>query len=109
MLITVNIYYKGSKDNLNNFIQEMINSGIVDRIRNQEGNYKYEYYHPVDVDNKILLIDQWVSQEALDTHHKSPMMNDIIKLRNKYDLEMEVERYVLDNEAITENDKKYIK
>ncbi len=56
-----------------------------------------------------MLIDQWESQQALDEHHASPMMNDIINLRNKYELEMFIERYINENESITDNDKKFIK
>lgn len=109
MSITVNIYYKGTKSNLHKFIDEMISKGIVDKIRKQKGNLKYEYYMPVDKENHILLIDQWESQHSLDEHHSSSMMSDIIELRNKYNLEMHVERFVDDNNSITENDKKFIK
>ncbi len=109
MAITVNIYYKGTEENLTNFVNEMMSRGIAEKIRNQEGNLKYEYYKPLENNNKILLIDQWSSQESLDIHHASPMMNEIIDLRNKYKLEMEVERYIEDNDSVTDNDRKYIK
>lgn len=42
----------------------------------------------------LLLIDAWESQEAIDLHHASPMMQTIADLREKYDLHMKVERYV---------------
>lgn len=45
----------------------------------------------------VLLIDAWESQEAIDAHHASPMMQTISKLREKYDLHMKVERYVSDD------------
>ncbi len=109
MSITVNIYYKGDKQNLHKFIEAMNNKGIVKQIREQKGNLKYEYYMPVGQENHILLIDKWESQQALDVHHSSSMMNKIIELRNKYDLEMHVERFTEDNDSITENDKKFIK
>ena len=40
-----------------------------------------------------MLIDCWENQEALDLHHKSPMMEQIAELRNKYKLKMKVEQY----------------
>lgn len=109
MVITINIYYRGTEDNLRFFINEMINNGIVDRIRKQPGNLKYEYFIPFEEVGKILLVDQWSSQQALDVHHQSPMMQEIIELRNKHELEMEVERFANDNISITSNDRKYIK
>ena len=42
----------------------------------------------------VLLIDRWRDQEALDIHHKSEMMKEIAKLRDKYKLRLRVERYV---------------
>ena len=48
------------------------------------------------------------NQEAIDMHHASPMMNTIMKLREKYNLHMKVERYISDDE-IPETDKKFIK
>ena len=85
----------------------MINSGIVDEIRSKKGNLRYEYFSPLNDSETILLIDSWENQEALDKHHKSETMNKIMELRNKYDLLMKVERYIL--EENNDGDKKYIK
>ena len=94
MAITVNIYYTGSNGNAIKFAREMVSSGIVDAIRAEEGNLRYEYFTPMDDPETILLIDSWKDQEALDRHHSTPMMEQIIRLREKYDLHMRVERYV---------------
>ena len=107
MSFTINIYYTGSNGSAKRFAEEMINSGIVNEIRNKTGNLRYEYFLPLDDEETILLIDSWENQEALDEHHKSETMNKIIDLRNKYDLHMKVERYTLEED--NENDKKYIK
>jgi len=109
MAITVNIYYYGQNDDAVKFAQEMIKSGVVDRIRNEEGNLRYEYFLPLENNGSILLIDSWANQQALDIHHHSEMMQDILRLREKYNLTMKVERFISDDESITEEDKKYIK
>ncbi len=96
MSITINIYYSGNEGCAQAFAREMINSGIVKRIRETSGNLRYEYFFPMEVPNTVLLIDQWDSQEALDLHHASDVMSRIITLREKYDLHMHVERYVAD-------------
>ena len=107
MAFTINIYYTGSNGSAKRFAEDMINSGIVNEIRNKTGNLRYEYFLPLDDKETILLIDSWENQDALDEHHKSETMNKIIELRNKYDLHMKVERYTLKED--NENDKKYIK
>jgi len=108
MAITVNIYYTGSNGNARKFAEEMTSNGIVNMIRSEEGNERYEYFFPMDDPETVLLIDSWRDQQALDAHHASPMMDEITRLRNKYRLQMRVERYHSDNDGIPEQDKKFI-
>ena len=107
MSFTINIYYKGQNGSARKFAQEMISSGIVDEIRNKEGNLRYEYFEPLDDEETILLIDSWKDQESLDKHHESETMNKIAELRNKYDLHMKVEKYILEDN--NNQDEKYIR
>lgn len=93
MSLTVNILYTGTNGNARKFAEEMIKTGIVDKIRNEEGNERYEYYFPMEDVESVLLIDQWINEEALDIHHKTDMMKDIAKLRDKYHLKMSVEKF----------------
>lgn len=109
MAITVNIYYSGTDGNAVKFAEEMISNGIVDEIRKEKGNLRYDYFFPMNDSETVLLIDIWENQEALDIHHKSPMMGKIIALREKYDLTMKVERYVTDEKGIPEKDKAFIR
>lgn len=96
MSITINLYYTGKDGNARKFAEEMVASGIVDAVRAEEGNERYEYFFPMEDAETVLLIDRWNNQEALDFHHKSPMMAQIAKLREKYQLKLRVERYVDD-------------
>lgn len=108
MAITVNIYYTGENGNARKFAEEMEQSGTVAAIRAEEGNLKYEYFYPKNDPETVLLIDSWESQEAIDKHHATPMMDKISELRNKYDLHMKVERYIED-ETIPEQDQNFIR
>ncbi len=93
MSLTINLYYTGKNGNARAFANEMVESGLVDRVRAESGNLRYEYFFPMDDGETVLLIDKWENQEALDFHHKSPMMEEIAKLRDKYGLKLKVERY----------------
>ena len=108
MSITINIYYRGENGSAKNFVREMIESGTVDAIRNESGNIRYDYFFSMDDTETVLLIDSWENQEAIDHHHKTPMMNQIIGLREKYNLHMKVERYISDDN-IPQADRKYIR
>jgi len=94
MSITVNIYYTGTNGNARKFAEEMVESGLVDEIRAEEGNERYEYFFPMDDPETVLLIDRWRDQATIDFHHKSEMMPKIAALREKYKLRMKVERYL---------------
>lgn len=109
MAITINIYYSGKNGNARKFAEEMIASGTVSKIRAEEGNIRYEYFFPMDNEETLLLIDSWQDQSSIDAHHTSPMMKQITELREKYDLHMEVERYITDDNGIPETDRCFIK
>lgn len=107
MAITINIYYTGSKGSARAFAEEMISTGVVDRIRAEAGNIRYDYFFPMNDPETVLLIDSWESQMAIDEHHKTPMMQEIMALREKHDLHMKVERYV--SEEQPEQDNQFIR
>ncbi len=94
MSFTINIYYTGENGSAKKFAKEMVEKGVVERVRAEKGNQKYEYFFPMDDPETVLLIDRWENQEALDAHHKSPMMKEIADLRDKYHLHMRVEQFV---------------
>ena len=94
MSLTVNIYYTGENGNAKKFAEEMVATGVVDRVRAEKGNLRYNYFFPMDDPETVLLIDRWESEDALDEHHKSPMMKEIADLRDKYHLHMRVEQFI---------------
>ena len=82
MSITMNLYYTGRDGAARAFANEMTASGVVDAIRAEEGNLRYEYFCPLDDPETVLLIDSWRDQAALDVHHASPIMARIAELRD---------------------------
>ena len=109
MIITVNLYYTGTNGSAKKFAQEMESSGTADKIRAEKGNLRYEYFVPMNDPETVLLIDSWESQEAIDIHHASPMMQTIATLREKYDLHMRVERFVSDEDYSEDKDRGFIR
>lgn len=94
MSLTIHIFYTGEGDNARAFAQEMMDSGLVEQIRARPGNEGYAYYYPAEDAQTVLLIDRWRDQAALDAHHKSPIMEQIARLRQRYRLHMKVERFL---------------
>ena len=104
MSIVMNLYYTGTNGSARAFAEEMEQSGVAAAIRAEAGNERYEYFSPKNDPETVLLIDAWRDQAALDVHHASPMMGQIMALREKYDLHMKAERY-LSAEANTADEK----
>ena len=109
MSVIVNIYYRGRNGAARAFAEEMTASGTVDRIRAEEGNERYEYFLPMSDPETVLLIDRWRDEAAIDAHHASPMMAEIARLREKYDLVMVVEKFVEAPDADPEKDARFIR
>lgn len=108
MAITLHLYYTGTGDSARLFAEEMAQSGVVSAIRAENGNLQYAYYQPLDDPETILLIDSWRDQEAIDVHHASPMMAEILRLREKYGLHVRAERMRSDEDGIPSRDQAFI-
>lgn len=108
MPIIVHLTYTGKEDHAKHLVQEMESRGIASTIRKRPGNLKYDYYFPYSQANSILLIDMWEDQEALDVHHASPEMKQILDLREKYDLKVHAERFIASSDEIPEWDRSFL-
>ena len=107
--ITMNLYYTGTDGNARKFVEEMESSGTADAIRAEEGNLRYDYFFSAADPETVLLIDSWTSQEAIDAHHATPMMQTIAALREKYDLHMSAERYYRAEQDVPASDQSFIR
>ena len=109
MSIVMNLYYTGENGNARKFAEEMERSGTAALIRQESGNERYAYFFPMDDPETVLLIDIWKDQASIDAHHATPMMAEIARLREKYDLHMRAERYVTDEDGIPLADSRFIR
>lgn len=109
MSIVMNLYYTGENGNARKFAEEMERSGTAALIRQESGNERYAYFFPMDDPETVLLIDIWKDQASIDAHHATPMMEEIARLREKYDLHMRAERYITDEDGIPSTDARFIR
>lgn len=109
MSIVMNLYYTGENGNARKFAEEMERSGTAALIRQESGNERYAYFFPMDDPETVLLIDIWEDQASIDAHHATPMMAEIARLREKYDLHMRAERYITDEDGIPSADARFIR
>lgn len=109
MSLTFLLTYTGQGENAQLFVDEMEASGIAPLIRSREGNLGYDYFIAHAHPETVLLVDSWTDQAALDQHHASPQMSEIMALREKYDLRMTAQRLVSDDENFSAHDRSFIR
>lgn len=87
MVITVNIYYQSINGNAKKFAEEMISSGIVNEIRSENGNIRYDYFFPMD-DNEtppypVHSLPQFLFRKYCNTSDRSQTPADGFDIRSK--------------------------
>lgn len=88
------VLYGKKRGSEREFANEMESSGIADKVRNEKGNLGYEYFFSQKDEETVLLVDKWADEQAIDDHHKSEMMKEIARLRDKYKLRLKVEKFI---------------
>lgn len=89
--VEVHYYIKDGKRN--DFYRTLIESGIADASRAEEGNEKYEYYYSPDNENELLLLEVWKSAEAVELHQQSNHFKALGELKKEYVTETVFTRY----------------
>lgn len=74
------------------FVDEMNASGILQKIREEEGYVSYNYYFDVAEADKLLLVEEWASEDKQQNHLKTAHMNAFQQIKEKYVLSTSVEK-----------------
>lgn len=92
MSIVSNITYTGEGENARDYAIEMMSSGLVQKVREEPGCLRYDFYFPMEDKNSVLLINEFTDEAAIKAHHDTPMLRQIAALRKEFNLTMNVER-----------------
>ena len=66
------------------FLNEVIESGILDIIHGENGCVSYEYYRSVSNPDQLVLLETWASEDAQKIHMQQPHIAEFFKLKEKY-------------------------
>ena len=92
-MIVLNVTYKCKTDMRDEFIKAIINEGLDEASRAEEGNFKYDYYIPTDGSDDLLLVEKWSGQEALDIHSNQPHFKRLGELKAEYVNDTIIEKF----------------
>lgn len=82
--LTLLVTYTALPGQRDAFLQELNKSGLPERVRQESGCLKYDYYRSVDDENQILLVERWSSAAAQTVHLAKPHMLPLISFKKKY-------------------------
>lgn len=66
------------------FLEEVKAAGILEQIYAEEGFITYRYYLDEADENKILLLEEWTSEECQQKHIQTPHMVRLKGIKEKY-------------------------
>ncbi len=91
--LLVNVIYtikEGKREEFFNKVNEM---GIIKDSREEPGNSKYEYFFSVDDQDKLFLMEMWVSDLAQGMHSKTEHYKKLQLLKEEYVIDVSIEKY----------------
>lgn len=91
--IIVNVKYVIKPGKRDEFLEKVIENGIIEASRAEPGNYKYGYYKPVDSEDILFLMEMWVSNKAQATHGKTEHYRRLQSLKKEYVTNVTIEKY----------------
>lgn len=74
------------------FVSRIADLGLLEKIRREDGFISYNYYLDADNPDRILLVEEWVSEAYQKKHMKTPHMAELAAVKDSYILGTEVRK-----------------
>ena len=79
------VEYSVKENKLNDFLTEIKNNKIREKVLEEKGCISYDYFLPEDTtQNKLVLIEKWQSKDLQQTHLITPHMQTFSTIKGKY-------------------------
>lgn len=72
------------------FVDEVISSGVLEKIKEEDGFISYDYYYDAVDPDCLLLVEEWQSQAQQQQHLQSDHMRILKEIKEKYVLNTSV-------------------
>ena len=97
-MLVLNVIFKcapGTREELRELVRS---EGIDVASRNEEGNYKYEFFTSTEDPDDILLIEFWKDVDAWQHHRTLPHYMKLDEIKKGRVLSAEIRKYFTDGE-----------
>lgn len=91
--LLVNVTYTIKPDKRDEFLDKVKEQQIIRDSKAEPGNFKYEYYIPVDSLNTLFLMEIWACSEAQLLHGQTEHYAKLQNLKKEYVTDVAIEKY----------------
>lgn len=84
--------YRAKPGKRDAFLREVFAGGVLEKIRREDGCISNQYFLDAENDNRILLLEKWISEDRQKAHLKQPHMAVLTTIKNRYIDDVIVER-----------------
>lgn len=96
-LILVNVKYTIIDGKRYEFLEKIKRLGIIKASKAEPGNFKYEYYLPVDSENDLFLLEMWVHADAIKIHGETEHYQKLQDLKKEYVAAVNIEKFYINS------------
>ncbi len=72
------------------YMREVLDSGVIEKSRAEDGCIRYEYFYPVGSDTELFLWEQWESRDHQKVHCQTEHFAALGKIKEKYGAETKI-------------------
>lgn len=66
------------------YVQEVLEKGVIEKSRAEDGCIRYSFYYPVGSDNTVFLWEQWESRDHQKVHLETEHYAQFAAIKEKY-------------------------
>lgn len=82
--LLLHVKYQAKSGKREAFLKEILESGILEQIRKEDGYLGYAYYCDAVQPDGILLVEEWESKAKQEKHLLTPHMMELKKIKEHY-------------------------
>ena len=87
------VKYKTKHGLRENFVNDIFDLNIIDKIKREEGFISYNYFYDAEEADALLLVEEWESEEKQQNHLKTEHMKELKVLKDKYVLDTTITKF----------------
>ena len=82
--LTMLVTYKAKPGMRQTYVQQLRSSGILKKIREENGCLSYDFYFSEEDENTLLLVEQWQDADCQKIHLEQTHMKEAMAVKEQY-------------------------